>query len=370
LIKTLQNQETEIIDNLNSAYVEKQKKFYMKLDYLHDLKLRLNNLLQEFNLYQTYYLFPTSSDTEQNLSHKTILPLQSLVAQLNNEKQLLQSSLFPYNISFSSKDIELLSAMKEKDFRFLHNKLHSFGLNKFPIPLLQKSKIYQHLESLTMMNDMHLFSQSPPQDTDPQSTASAHSLTTPPTLLTANDVYERILYDFILEGRTTKTTSTAIPTHYEMKGPFQLLYQSSKDGFSLEKFHQLCGDKGSLLIIIEDTENNIFGAYSAVSWSSPESPQYFPDYSQSSFLFTVKNPHQLKPMKFPLKADKIQEAIFFSKEFGPVFGAGHDFLMTDMSTVSFANSSYEIPSEIEFQELVFANRTTVDVLEMEVWKID
>jgi hypothetical protein len=369
LIKTLQNQETEIISNLDSAYVEKQKKFYMKLDYLHDLKLRLNNLLQEFNLYQTYYLFPTSADTEQNLSHKNILPLQSLVGQLNNEKQLLQSSLFPYNISFSSKDIELSSAMKEKDFRFLNDKLHSFGLNKFPIPLLQQSKIYQHLESLTMMNDMHLFSPSPQDTSDPPSTSSSsHSLT-----LTANEIYERILYDFILEGRTKATspaTTTAISTHYEMKGPFQLLYQSSRDGFSLEKFHQLCGDKGSLLIIIEDSENNIFGAYSAVSWSSPESPQYFPDYSQSSFLFTVKNPHQLKPMKFPLKPDKIQEAIFFSKEFGPVFGAGHDFLMTDMSTVSFANSSYEIPAEIEFQELVFANRTTVDVLEMEVWKID
>jgi hypothetical protein len=43
-------------------------------------------------------------------------------------------------------------------------------------------------------------------------------------------------------------------------------------------------------------------------------------------------------MKFPLKPDKIQEAIFFSKEFGPVFGAGHDFLMTDMSTVSFSKA--------------------------------
>jgi hypothetical protein len=69
-----------------------------------------------------------------------------------------------------------------------------------------------------------------------------------------------------------------------------------------------------------DTEGNIFGGFTPVEWEDCR-----PDNSLKSFLFTVKNPHNLPARRFPLKATEKAQAIFCAE------GTGASFSFEDLS---------------------------------------
>jgi hypothetical protein len=80
--------------------------------------------------------------------------------------------------------------------------------------------------------------------------------------------------------------------------------------------------------VILDTKGNIFGGFTPVEWESrvwngkkrDENNCLKADDSQKSFLFTLKNPHNLPAKIFLLKAEKKQQAILCSSRRGPCFG--------------------------------------------------
>jgi hypothetical protein len=84
---------------------------------------------------------------------------------------------------------------------------------------------------------------------------------------------------------------------------FSLLWHGSRDGFEARAFHDRCDDHANTLTIIEDTEGNIFGGFTPVKWESrvwngkkgPENNCFKADESESSFIFTLRNPHGLPP---------------------------------------------------------------------------
>jgi hypothetical protein len=50
---------------------------------------------------------------------------------------------------------------------------------------------------------------------------------------------------------------------------FKLLYRASKDGFEAAKFHELCDNKGSTIIISKLEENGrLIGGYKPLSWQT------------------------------------------------------------------------------------------------------
>lgn len=49
---------------------------------------------------------------------------------------------------------------------------------------------------------------------------------------------------------------------------FKLLYRGSQDGFSSERFHELCDHKGSTVTLVKATGGSVIGAYVRSSWSS------------------------------------------------------------------------------------------------------
>jgi hypothetical protein len=53
------------------------------------------------------------------------------------------------------------------------------------------------------------------------------------------------------------------------------------------------------------------------------------DYSLKSFLFTLKNPHNIPARRFALKAEKKRQAICCISEYGPIFPGGADILVYD-----------------------------------------
>jgi hypothetical protein len=71
--------------------------------------------------------------------------------------------------------------------------------------------------------------------------------------------------------------------------------------------------------VILDTDGNIFGGFTPVEWESSNPRKDKADPSLKSFLFTLKNPHNVPARRFALKAEKKDRAIWCDSRCGPVF---------------------------------------------------
>jgi hypothetical protein len=102
------------------------------------------------------------------------------------------------------------------------------------------------------------------------------------------------------------------------RSKFTLLWRGSRDGFGSGDFHRRCNGHPNTLTVILDTKGNIFGGFTPVEWESGDW-HLNADPSLKSFLFTLKNPHNVPTRRFVLKAKKEGEAIGCSSTCGPVF---------------------------------------------------
>jgi hypothetical protein len=108
---------------------------------------------------------------------------------------------------------------------------------------------------------------------------------------------------------------------------FSLLWRGSRDGFKAQEFHGRCDGHANTLTVILDTEGNIFGGFTPVEWESrvwngklsDESNCWKADDSLKSFIFTLKNPHNIPARRFVLRDDSKHTAINCHSGFGPRF---------------------------------------------------
>jgi hypothetical protein len=111
---------------------------------------------------------------------------------------------------------------------------------------------------------------------------------------------------------------------------FRLLWRGSRDGFGAAEFHKRCDGRPRTLTIVRDTQGNIFGGFAAVAWESRvwngkwggQDNCFKADSSLESWLFTVVNPHGMRPRRFPLKPETKSLAIICDASRGPDFGRG------------------------------------------------
>jgi hypothetical protein len=115
---------------------------------------------------------------------------------------------------------------------------------------------------------------------------------------------------------------------------FRLLYRGSRDGFQASAFPSRCDGHGNTVTLILSTNNCIFGGYTPLAWSSRN--EWVSDPSLKSFVFTLKNLHNLPPRIF--KQQRENYAILCNSSYGPVFGNGHTLSVWDQCHTS--NSSY------------------------------
>jgi hypothetical protein len=96
---------------------------------------------------------------------------------------------------------------------------------------------------------------------------------------------------------------SSIPSIFDVlkSKSYQLLYRGSRDGFNSTALHQRVNHHSHTLTIVETTKGFIFGGYIAIKWDS--SNGWKSDDSLKSFLFTLKNPHNLAARTFSLKPD-------------------------------------------------------------------
>jgi small GTP-binding protein len=150
------------------------------------------------------------------------------------------------------------------------------------------------------------------------------------------------------------------------------LWRGSRDGFGAQDFHRCCDGKSPTLTLIRDTEGNIFGGFSAIPWKSAVMERSLPDSGLQSFLFTVKNPHDLAGRIFRLKSPKSASAIGVSARLGPSFG-DEDLVICDHCDVNASHarsfgSSYLNDSNIPGP--LFTQYETFKVSEIEVFGIN
>ena len=52
----------------------------------------------------------------------------------------------------------------------------------------------------------------------------------------------------------------------QINGQWILCWRASLHGWATRTFHSLCDNKGPTVAILKDTNNNIFGGYTSISW--------------------------------------------------------------------------------------------------------
>jgi hypothetical protein len=161
---------------------------------------------------------------------------------------------------------------------------------------------------------------------------------------------------------------------------FSLLWRGGRDGFGARDFHSRCDGHANTLTLIEDTNGNIFGGFAPLEWESrkwngkyvnEENNLWKADPSRKSFLFTLKNPHNVPARRFALKAEMKDFAIYCNSERGPHFG---DIYVLDKCNANaksgtfFGGNSYTNDTGLDGKTF-FTGSDTFQVKEIEVFEI-
>jgi hypothetical protein len=116
---------------------------------------------------------------------------------------------------------------------------------------------------------------------------------------------------------------------------FTLLWRGSRDGFRGDEFHNRCDGHANTLTVILDMKGNIFGGFTPVEWVSRHGNKADP--SLKSFIFTLKNPHNVPARSFRLKAEQKFGAILCRSGWGPCFW---DILVWEDGDPNYSHTQY------------------------------
>jgi hypothetical protein len=100
---------------------------------------------------------------------------------------------------------------------------------------------------------------------------------------------------------------------------WKLLYKATTNGWNVTNFHKLCDNKGPTITIAILQDGRFIGAYSPISWGEVDN-QYI--NNANTFLFDNDKKYTTSESIWGPN----NYAIYQSKNYGPTFGGGHDFL--------------------------------------------
>jgi hypothetical protein len=177
----------------------------------------------------------------------------------------------------------------------------------------------------------------------------------------------------------SQIVSVLPPLLEEFRGKrFMLLWRGSRDGFGARGFHERCDGRANTLTLILDTGGNVFGGFTPLRWESrvwnrmqgDENNTRKCDDSLKSFLFTLKNPHNIPARKFALIAKKKQYAIECDSSCGPAFGGMFVYDSCNANTDSFTSLGAAYTNDTRLDDkMVFTSSSNFQVREIEVFEI-
>ncbi|TNV77877.1 hypothetical protein FGO68_gene11697 [Halteria grandinella] len=140
----------------------------------------------------------------------------------------------------------------------------------------------------------------------------------------------------VMLGQANKHLIELIKGKLGRRFKMQLLMRGSEDGFTADKFHRLCDQKGPTLTVIQTLGSMIdpvrtFGGYTSLSWKSPQYPQDLPD--PDAFLFSLDH-KSLHPVK------QTYNAVTHRKDYLAIFGQGYDVSMAGRCNENNISKSY------------------------------
>ena len=97
----------------------------------------------------------------------------------------------------------------------------------------------------------------------------------------------------------------------------------SRDGSNCSDFHRCCDNKGDTLLLFKTDKNYIFGGYTPLNWTSPNSGEINDPNDNMTFLFS------LNKMKKYTKISEKNITARSQKNHGPLFGNGTDLGIYD-----------------------------------------
>ena len=139
-----------------------------------------------------------------------------------------------------------------------------------------------------------------------------------------------------------------------------LLYKASKDGESA--FHKKCDGKAFTVTMVKTTTNKRFGGFTCLEWNQNNS--YYSD--RYAFIFSFDNKDNYYVNKYDGSS-----AIYCNSSYGPVFGSGHDFYISN-ECKSNKNSSDGTPGSYytKGKEYVLAGESNFQVEDYEVFQLE
>ena len=163
-----------------------------------------------------------------------------------------------------------------------------------------------------------------------------------------NNYERRLIESFIKEMDKSKIEINPI-----------LLFKSSVDGDSSKKFHEKCDFIGATITIVRTESGRRFGGYTSISWDKSKGNY---DTNGINFLFSLDT-------RKLYKNTSGSNHTYHNESYGPTFGGGHDFYISDgcMSNQNSytSKSSYEMTSAYELN----GGTQKFKVLDYEVYKI-
>jgi hypothetical protein len=122
---------------------------------------------------------------------------------------------------------------------------------------------------------------------------------------------------------------------------FKLILRGSRDGFSPNKFHEVCVNKFHTVSIIKVKDSNeILGGYNPITWNFNNNC----GITNNSFIFSFKNNDNIENHILSRIRDQ-KFAIFNNPNYGPSFGNGDIILsLNDLyRSSSCIKNSYKEP---------------------------
>jgi hypothetical protein len=153
------------------------------------------------------------------------------------------------------------------------------------------------------------------------------------------------------------------------------LWRGSRDGFGARNFHSRYDCHANTLTLIlaaaseYDVGGFVFGGFTPVKWESTAG-KCESDDSLKSFLFTLRNPHNIPARKFALKAEKKQNAIYCYSATGPFFGGMPVSDNCNANTISCTDLGVAYTNDTRLErKTVFTGSFNFKVKEIEVFEI-
>ena len=163
----------------------------------------------------------------------------------------------------------------------------------------------------------------------------------------------------------------------------KLIYRGTRDGFQAKKFHEKCDNKGETLTLIESQDNYIFGGYTEINWDSTvwngnigENNNARRNGKGNEFVFTLKNPHEIKPAKFNMKKSWLNHSICCDVNLGPIFGCNDIRIENNCNITNnrftyydFQKGEYCFEDTTGHKRLLFTGKPSFLVQEIEVFQV-